>query len=700
MQQFGTLKNFYTNNAQHIKGIGTPLFVLALLAMVILPMPPFLLDALFSFNITISMVILLVAIYTKRPLDFAAFPTILLIATLLRLGLNIASTRVILLNGHEGPDAAGKVIEAFGEVVIGGNYAVGIVIFSILVIINFVVITKGAGRISEVTARFTLDAMPGKQMAIDADLNSGLISQDEAKARRSDVTREADFYGSMDGASKFVKGDAVASILILLVSLIGGIIIGTVQSGLSFSDAVQIYTLLTIGDGLVGQIPALLLSVAAAIVITRENDEKELSQQMSLQLLSNPRILVIAAGVLFIMGVVPGMPHLAFLSMALMLAGMAYMRVRTMQQDTATEVVKAEQQAQSQVLNPTQKEIGWDDVHQVDTIGLEVGYRLIPMVDKTQGGELLSRIKGVRKKLSQELGFLVPAVHIRDNLDLGPNEYRITLMGVTFGAAEIRPDWELAINPGQVFGELKGEPTKDPAFGLDAVWVRAEEREHAQTLGYTVVDAATVIATHLSQILTNNAAQLLGHEEGQQLLDLLAKHTPKLSEALVPDTLNLATVVKVLQNLLSEGVPVRDFRTIAQTLVEYGGKSQDTDVLTAATRIALRRLIVQEAAGGMDELPVITLAPELEQILHQSMQAAGNEAAGIEPNMAEKIQQGLQQAHQRQEMNGQPSVLLTSGVLRNTLSRFIRNTIPGMHVLSYQEVPDDKQIRIVSSIGQ
>ena len=700
MQQFGTLKNFYTNNAQHIKGIGTPLFVLALLAMVILPMPPFLLDALFSFNITISMVILLVAIYTKRPLDFAAFPTILLIATLLRLGLNIASTRVILLNGHEGPDAAGKVIEAFGEVVIGGNYAVGIVIFSILVIINFVVITKGAGRISEVTARFTLDAMPGKQMAIDADLNSGLISQDEAKARRSDVTREADFYGSMDGASKFVKGDAVASILILLVSLIGGIIIGTVQSGLSFSDAVQIYTLLTIGDGLVGQIPALLLSVAAAIVITRENDEKELSQQMSLQLLSNPRILVIAAGVLFIMGVVPGMPHFAFLSMALMLAGMAYMRVRTMQQDTATEVVKAEQQAQSQVLNPTQKEIGWDDVHQVDTIGLEVGYRLIPMVDKTQGGELLSRIKGVRKKLSQELGFLVPAVHIRDNLDLGPNEYRITLMGVTFGAAEIRPDWELAINPGQVFGELKGEPTKDPAFGLDAVWVRAEEREHAQTLGYTVVDAATVIATHLSQILTNNAAQLLGHEEGQQLLDLLAKHTPKLSEALVPDTLNLATVVKVLQNLLSEGVPVRDFRTIAQTLVEYGGKSQDSDVLTAATRIALRRLIVQEAAGGMDELPVITLAPELEQMLHQSMQAAGNEAAGIEPNMAEKIQQGLQQAHQRQEMNGQPSVLLTSGVLRNTLSRFIRNTIPGMHVLSYQEVPDDKQIRIVSSIGQ
>ncbi|MCL5049216.1 MAG: flagellar biosynthesis protein FlhA, partial [Firmicutes bacterium] len=661
MQQFGALKNFYQNNSQHIKGVGTPLFVLAVLAMVILPMPPFLLDTLFSFNITLSMIVLLVAVYTKRPLDFAAFPTILLVATLLRLGLNIASTRVVLLNGHEGPDAAGNVIEAFGSVVIGGNYTVGLVVFAILIIINFVVITKGAGRISEVTARFTLDAMPGKQMAIDADLNSGLISQEEAKTRRKDVTREADFYGSMDGASKFVKGDAIAGILILLINLIGGFIIGMVQHNLSFGQAVEVYTLLSIGDGLAAQIPALLLSVATAIVITRENDEKELSEQMNLQLVSNPRILIIAAGILFIMGIVPGMPHFAFLSMALVLAVMAYLRIKTIKTEATTSVAKAEQSAQAKALEPAQKEIGWDDVHQVDTIGLEVGYRLIPMVDKTQGGELLARIKGVRKKLSQELGFLVPAVHIRDNLDLGPNQYRITLMGVTFGAADIRPEWEMAINPGQVFGELKGEKTQDPAFGLEAVWIRAEEREHAQTMGYTVVDSATVIATHLSQILTNNAAQLLGHEEGQQLLDLLAKQTPKLSEALVPDTLNLATVVKVLQNLLAEGVPVRDFRTIAQTLVEYGAKSQDTDVLTAATRIALRRLIVQEAAGGMDELPVITLAPELEQMLHQSMQASGNEGAGIEPNMAEKIQQGLQQAHQRQEMNGQPSVLLTSG---------------------------------------
>lgn len=699
MQQFGALKSFYDNNSQHVKGVGTPIFVLAVLAMVILPMPAFLLDTLFSFNITLSMIVLLVAVYTKRPLEFAAFPSILLIATLLRLSLNIASTRVVLLNGHEGPDAAGNVIEAFGSVVIGGNYTVGLVVFAILIIINFVVITKGAGRISEVTARFTLDAMPGKQMAIDADLNSGLISQDEAKQRRSDVTREADFYGSMDGASKFVKGDAVAGILILLINLIGGFLIGMVQHDLSFGQAVEVYTLLTIGDGLVAQIPSLLLSVATAIVITRENAEKDMSEQVNLQLMSNPRVLTIVASILFLMGIVPGMPHVAFLSMAALVGGMAYLRMRTMKDEAKGELVE-QQRAVTETQSPAQKEIGWDDVHQVDTVGLEVGYRLIPMVDKTQGGELLARIKGVRKKLSQELGFLVPAVHIRDNLDLGPNHYRITLMGVTYGEAEIRPDWELAINPGQVFGELKGEKTTDPAFGLEATWIRPDEREHAQTLGYTVVDAATVIATHLSQILTNNASHLLGHEEGQQLLDMLAKLHPKLVEGLVPDTLSLAAVVKVLQNLLDEGVPIRDFRTVAQTLVEYGGKSQDTDVLTAACRIALRRLIVQEAAGGIEELPVITLAPELEQMLHQSMQAAGNESAGIEPGMAERIQQSLHDAHQHQEMQGQPSVLLTSGVLRTTLSRFVRNTIPGMHVLSYQEVPDDKQIRIVSSIGQ
>jgi len=536
-------------------------------------------------------------------------------------------------------------------------------------------------------------------MSIDADLNSGLITQEEAKARREDITREADFYGSMDGASKFVKGDAVAGLLILAINLVGGVLIGTLQHGLSFGMAMETYALLTIGDGLVAQIPSLLMSTATAIVITRENADKDMGEQLNLQLASNPRVMIIVGSILFIMGIVPGMPHIAFLTMSAICIGVAYLRIKTMGDEKEGELVNEKRElAQTQAREV--KEIGWDDVHQVDTIGLEVGYRLIPMVDKNQGGELLARIKGVRKKLSQELGFLVPPVHIRDNLDLGPNQYRITLLGVTFGEAEIRPDWELAINPGQVFGKLKGEATKDPAFGLDAIWIKPEDREHAQTLGYTVVDAATVVATHVSQILTNNAAQLVGHEETQQLLDLLSKQQPKLVEGLVPDVLSLSVITKVLQNLLNEAVPVRDFRTIIQTLAEYGPKSQDPDVLTAAVRISLRRLIVQEAAGGMEELPVITLAPELEQMLHQSLQMAGNEGAGIEPGLAERLQQSLKDAHQQQEMNGQPSVLLTSGMLRSTLSRFVRNSLQGLHVLSYQEIPDDKQIRIVSSIGQ
>lgn len=700
MQQLAAMQGFYTNHKRHLIGIGTPIGVLAILAMVVLPMPPLLLDILFSFNITLSMMVLLVAVYTRRPLEFAAFPSILLIATVFRLALNIASTRVVLLNGQEGPGAAGKVIESFGAVVIGGNYTVGMVVFLILIIINFVVITKGAGRISEVTARFTLDAMPGKQMAIDADLNSGLISQEDAKTKREDVTREADFYGSMDGASKFVKGDAIAGLVILGINIVGGVLIGTLQHDLPFGVAMEVYSLLSIGDGLVAQIPSLLLSVATAIIITRENADKDLGEQMTKVLSGNPRVLIIVGGILFIMGVVPGMPHLAFLSMAALCIGLAYLRIKTAKDEKEGELVKERTDVAAQGQRHETKEISWDDVHQVDTIGLEVGYRLIPMVDKNQGGELLARIKGVRKKLSQELGFLVPPVHIRDNLDLGPNQYRITLLGVTFGEAEIRPDWELAINPGQVFGQLKGEATKDPAFGLDAVWIKKEDREHAQTLGYTVVDAATVVATHVSQILTNNAAQLVGHEETQQLLDLLAKQQPKLIEGLVPEVLNLSIIAKVLQNLLEEGVPVRDFRTIVQTLAEYGSKSQDADVLTSAVRIALRRLIVQEAAGGIEELPVITLAPELEQMLHQSLQMAGNEGAGIEPGLAERLQTSLKEAHQQQEMNGQPSVLLTSGMLRGTLSRFTRNSLQGLHVLSYQEIPDDKQIRIVSSIGQ
>ncbi len=698
MQLANVLSQFDRSKLQHIKGIGTPILILAALAMIVLPLPPVLLDILFSFNIALALVVLLVTIYVNKPLDFAIFPSVILVATILRLALNVASTRVVLLEGHNGPDAAGAVIEAFGHVVIGGNYAVGIVVFAILIVINFVVVTKGAGRIAEVTARFTLDAMPGKQMAIDADLNSGFIDQDQARKRREEVTAEADFYGSMDGATKFVKGDAVAGLVILFINLIGGLFIGTLQHGLPFGQAMEIYTLLTIGDGLVAQIPGLLLSIGTAIIVTRQNKESDLGEQMTGQL-GNLKVLVVSASVLTLMGIVPGMPHFAFLSLAAFLGGAAWLIYKRQQAPAASSGPARSELVPAAELAP-QKEISWDDVQPVDVIGLEVGYRLIPLVDKAQGGELLARIKGVRKKLSQELGFLVPAVHIRDNLDLEPNTYRVTLMGVNTGQSELRHDNELAINPGQVFGNLKGIATKDPAFGLDAIWIPKNQREHAQTLGYTVVDAATVVATHLSQILTNNAASLLGHEEVQNLLDMLAKTSPKLAEALVPDTLPLRSVVKVLQNLLHEGVPIRDMRTIAQTLVDTGARSQDIDVLTASCRIALRRLIVQEVVQGAPEIPVMTFAPELEQMLHQSMQAAGSDGSGIEPGLAERIQQSLREASQQQELAGEPAVLLTSGILRSVMARFVKYTIPGLRVLSYQEIPDDKQVRIVSVVGQ
>ena len=676
--------------------IGAPVMVLSTLAMVVLPIPAFLLDMFFTFNIALSMVVLLVTVYTRRPLDFAAFPTVLLIATLLRLALNVASTRVVLLHGHEGGDAAGNVIEAFGNVVIGGNYAVGLVVFLILMIINFMVVTKGAGRISEVSARFTLDALPGKQMAIDADLNAGLIDQEQARTRRFEVTKEADFYGSMDGASKFVKGDAIAGILILFINIIGGLSIGMVQFDLGFREAIEIYTLLTIGDGLVAQIPSLLLSIAAAMMVTRQNTDEDMGQQLVFQLFDNPKALMITAAILGVMGIVPGMPHFSFLSLAAIAGGCAYMIDRKQKKAEKEPSLPATIEGGEAA---SQKELSWDDVQPVDIIGLEVGYRLIPLVDRDQGGELLERVKGVRKKLSQDFGFLIPAVHIRDNLELTPNSYRITLMGVAVGEAEIRPDQELAINPGQVYGMIDGEPTIDPAFGLEAVWIREEQREHAQALGYTVVDSSTVLATHLSQLLTNNASQLIGHEEVQNLLEMLSRSTPKLVEGFVPDQLQLGVVVKVLQNLLNEAIPIRDVRTIVQTLSEYSSKSQEPDILTAAVRISLKRLIVQEINGIEPELPVITLIPELEQILHQTMQASGGESAGIEPGLAERLQTSLSQATQEQELKGEPAVLLTSGVLRSTLAKFVKNTIPSLRVLSYQEIPDEKQIRIVQAVG-
>ncbi|MDO6836191.1 flagellar biosynthesis protein FlhA [Pseudoalteromonas carrageenovora] len=696
------LQQLNKDKKEYAKGVGTPLLVLAALGMVILPLPPFLLDILFSFNIALALVVLLVTVYTMKPVEFGMFPAVLLIATIMRLALNVASTRVVLLEGHNGGDSAGKVIEAFGSVVIGGNYAVGLVVFLILIIINFVVITKGAGRISEVSARFTLDAMPGKQMAIDADLNAGFISAEQARDRREEVTREADFYGSMDGASKFVKGDAIAGIVILIINIVGGLFVGMIQHNMSFGNAMEVYTLLTIGDGLVAQLPSLLLSIGTAIVVTRQNESLNMGDQFKKQL-GNEKSLFIASGILIAMGLVPGMPHLAFLSLGGLLGYVAYYTQQSKLKAAALEAEAAANgnNAATGVANKQeQKELGWDDVQQIDVIGLEVGYRLIPLVDQSQGGELLNRIKGVRKKLSQELGFLVPPVHIRDNLELDPNAYRITLMGVSTGESELKHGDELAINPGQVFGPIKGVDTKDPAFGLDAVWIKPDQKDEAQSLGYTVVDSATVVATHISQLLTNSAALLLGHEEVQNLLDMLAKSHPRLVEGLVPDVLPLTVIVKVLQNLLNEGVAIRDMRSIVQTLVEYGPRSQDPDVLTAAVRISLRRLIVQDAVGMSSEIPVITLAPELEQMLHQSLQNAGDEGAGIEPGLAERLQVSLTEAHQNQEMAGEPSILLTSGMLRTVLSRFVKYTIPGLRVMSYQEVPDERQIKIVSSVGQ
>lgn len=689
------IEKFAFLKGRSLPAIGAPILVLAALGMIILPMPPIVLDLMFTFNIALAMVVLLVTIYTRRPLDFAAFPTVLLVSTLLRLALNVASTRVVLLYGHEGEGAAGEVIAAFGNVVVGGNYAVGLVVFLILMIINFMVVTKGAGRISEVSARFTLDALPGKQMAIDADLNAGLIDQEQARTRRFDVTKEADFYGSMDGASKFVKGDAIAGIIILFMNIVGGLAIGMIQHDVGFKDAIEIYTLLTIGDGLVAQIPSLLLSIGAAIMVTRQNTEEDMGEQMVFQLFDNPKALTITAAILTIMGIVPGMPHFSFLLLAFAAGGGAYY----LHKKAAKTDVDEDSKPSTELLLPANKELSWDDVQPVDIIGLEVGYRLIPMVDKEQGGELLERVKGVRKKLSQDFGFLVPSVHIRDNLELAPNVYRITLMGVAFGEAEIRPDKELAINPGQVYGAIEGESTVDPAFGLEAVWINEDQREHAQALGYTVVDAATVLATHLSQILTNNAAQLIGHEEVQNLLEMLAKSTPRLIDGFVPDQLSMSVVVKVLQNLLNEAIPIRDIRTIVQTLSEYAPKSQEPDILTAAVRIALKRLIVQEINGVEEEMPVITLIPELEQILHQTMQASGGESTGIEPGLAERLQISLTKATQEQELKGEAAVLLTSGVLRSTLAKFVKNTIPNLRVLSYQEIPDEKQIRIVQAVG-
>jgi flagellar biosynthesis protein FlhA len=676
-------------------GAGVPLGVLAVLAMIVLPLPPMALDILFTFNIALSIIIMMAVFYVSRPVEFGVFPTVLLVATLLRLALNVASTRVVLLHGHSGPGAAGRVIQSFGEFVIGGNFAVGVVVFCILTIINFVVVTKGSGRISEVSARFTLDSMPGKQMAIDADLNAGLITQDEARARRADVRAEADFYGSMDGASKFVRGDAVAGILILFINIIGGLAIGVIGHGLPLAQAGKTYTLLTIGDGLVTQIPALLLSTAVALIVTRMSRAQDMGGELTKQLFGNPKALGVAAGLLATMGLIPGMPNLAFLLMATVCGAAAYALAKR----RAMPPAEAAAPAKTAPPNNEQRELSWDDVKPVDLIGLEVGYRLVPLVDKRQSGDLLARVRGVRRKLSQDLGFLVPPVHIRDNLDLAPNVYRIVLGGVPVGESVIYADRELAINPGRVFGQVQGIATKDPAFGMDAVWIEPATRDHAQTLGYTVVDPSTVIATHLSFIIQTHAHEVLGHEEVQQLLNTLAKTAPKLVEDLVPRVVPLSTLVRVLQGLLAERVPIRNMRTIIETIAEHAPRSPDAAVLQGQVRVALGRQIVQDIAGVTAELPVITLEPELEKLLQASL--AGNAAnPGLEPGLAERLQQRLVEASRRQESAGEPAVLLVPPALRHTLARFTRSSVPNLHVLAWNEIPDNRKVRLVSAVGR
>jgi flagellar biosynthesis protein FlhA len=687
----GTLDFSRYFSAASARSLAAPLFIVLVLAMLVLPLPTFVLDILFTFNIALSIMVLLVSLSTKKALDFAAFPTVLLLSTLLRLSLNVASTRVVLLEGHTGPDAAGKVIEAFGHFLVGGDYTVGIIVFVILVVINFIVITKGAGRIAEVSARFTLDAMPGKQMAIDADLNAGLIDEDEARRRRAEVSQEADFYGSMDGASKFVRGDAIAGILILVINILGGLIIGLMEHDMSLADAARNYTLLAIGDGLVAQIPALVISIAAGLIVSRVSTDEDIAGQVLSNIFNKTQALYITAAIIGMMGMIPGMPHFSFLLLAGAMVWLAYQGSR-LKQAAPAEAPSAP------VATVESQEASWEDVAPIDTLGLEVGYRLIPLVDSAADGELVRRIKGIRKKFAREVGFLPPAVHIRDNLEISPNNYRITLKGVEIGSGEVRTGQFLAIDPGNITSPLPGVATRDPAFGLPAVWIEADLRDQAQALGYTVVDPGTVIATHLNHLVTQCAAELLGRQETQALLDHLGKSAPKLVEDLVPKMLSLSTVQKVLQNLLVEGVAIRDMRTIIDTLLEEASRIQDPSELTALVRVALGRSIVQQIYGSVGELPVIALDQSLERLLMQTLQG-GSDAAAMEPGLADALLERTQTSTQRQEALGHPPVLLTPVALRPLLARFLRRTVPQLKVLSHAEVPEGKHIKVTSLVG-
>jgi flagellar biosynthesis protein FlhA len=675
-----------------LAGLGLPALVLLIMAMLVIPLPPLLLDILFTFNIMIGLVVIMIAIGTRKPLEFSSFPSVLLFATMLRLALNVASTRVVLVNGHEGPEAAGKVIAAFGEFVIAGNYVVGFIIFVILMIVNFFVVTKGAGRVSEVNARFTLDAMPGKQMSIDADLNAGVIDQETAKKRREELAQESDFFGSMDGASKFVSGDALAGLLILIINIVGGLAIGIGQHDLPVGEATRLYVLLTIGDGLVAQIPALFMSLATAIIVTRVTTSESMTEQASSQL-SNVPALFISAAILTILGLVPGMPHLVFLTLAAATAGVAFMVMRKqllLEQSTAAPALP---------VNEGPKELDWDDVEQVDLIGLEIGYGLIPLVNVDSGGQLMTRVKGVRKKLSAELGFLVQPVRIRDALNLEPDTYHIVLNGVVRGRGEVKVGRELAINPGKVYGKVEGQATKEPAFGLEAVWIEPTWRDQARALGYTVVDPSTAIATHMNKVLRDNASELMSHDEAQKLLDKLAVKSPKLVEELVPGKLSLGVVTRTLQNLLQESVPIRDMRTVVEALTEVCGRTQDPDQLAQLIRPKLGRMIVQSLTENRDTLSVLTLDPQLEQLLHNVLQQNTN-ATGmvLEPGLAESLFAALRESARSTEEQGLPAVLVVSPAIRPWMSRAVRYRVNDLTVLSYSEIPDDQAVKVINTV--
>ena len=678
------------------KSMGIPALVLLIIAMLILPLPTFLLDILFTLNIMIALIVIMISIHTERPLDFSSFPAVLLFATMLRLSLNVASTRIVLVNGHEGTDAAGEVIEAFGNFVISGNYLVGFIIFGILMIINFIVVTKGAGRVSEVIARFTLDAMPGKQMAIDADLNSGVIDQEEAKIRRAEISQESDFFGSMDGASKFVRGDAVAGLLILIINIIGGLTIGVSQYDMSFSDAGEIYVLLTIGDGLVAQIPSLILSLATAIVVTRVTTSQSMTEQTTSQL-GNPTALYVTSAILMLLGIIPGMPSTVFISLAIFAAGVGFViqRSRNSRSDMPDEI---EHDSKKESLE--EQDVQWEDVSQVDLISLEIGYGLIPLVNTESGGQLLSRVKGVRKKLSTELGFLIQPIRIRDNLDLEPNTYHLLVNGVLRGRGQSFSGKELAINPGHISTPIEGLATKEPAFGLEAFWIEPSQRDQARTLGYTVVDPPTAIATHLNSLLYGASPELLGHDEVQQILDKTAERSPKLVENLVPAKLGLAVITRTLQNLLRDGVPIRDMRTILEVLNEEAGKNQDPDELTALIRPKLGRMIVQGLVDMAEDMPVMTLDPQLEQMLHNAaQQSQQSKTLTIDPELAEALFKSMRTETQKIEDKGQPAILVVSPIIRPWLSNLVRSRIQDLTVLSYTEIPEDQSVSVVATIS-